>query len=88
MMEKELELEQDPPREVRVSGVELRVVDDTLDVKRDPEKELELRSEALQMHCCVQFYRGELYNHCNRLYPITSPHINIFFLYTRVLRTK
>lgn len=72
-MEKELELDQDPPREVRVSGVELRMVDGTLDVKREPEKELELRCEPLQIHCCVHFYRGELSNHCNKMPPAVSP---------------
>ena len=48
------------PREVRVSGVELRVVGGTLDVKKEVGKELEVRCEPRSKLCCVQFYRGEL----------------------------
>lgn len=76
MMDKELELDQstyNPPREMRVSGVELRVVGSTLNVKREAEKELELRSEAVRMHCCVQFCRGELSNHFNMAHPSMLP---------------
>ena len=50
----------DPPREVRVTGVELRVVGGSLDVKRELGKQLEVRCEAHSKPCCVQFYRGEL----------------------------
>ena len=49
-----------PPRDVRVTGVVLRVVGGSLDVKREVGKELEVRCGARRKLCCVQFHRGEL----------------------------
>ena len=60
MMEGERLGDSDSPRELRVTGVELRVVGGSLDVKREVGKELEVACEARNKLCCVQFYKGEL----------------------------
>lgn len=49
----------EPSQDVRVSGVELRMVGGRLNVKREMGKDLQVCCESRDKLCSVQFCRGE-----------------------------
>lgn len=52
------------PRDVRVAGVELKIVQGNLEIRKDLGKDLDVLSEFLNKQCCVRFYSGQYRVRC------------------------